>query len=205
MATRQLSTSATAREKSPAADKLSPYTPDNPLSHRHRSIGRRTQRRLSGRRFRQLVPAAQSPRRRCPALCLAAKWSATTNSIPTAIGATCPNTAPMWMPNGVAADWAPYRYGHWVWISPWGWTWVDDASWGFAPFHYGRWVQCRRRVGLAARTGSSRGPPSLRARARRVGRSPEAEWRSALAPEWRGFRSARAKSSCRPMPSARAM
>src|SRR5207237_7754094 len=20
------------------------------------------------------------------------------------------------------------------------WTWVDDYSWGFAPFHYGRWV-----------------------------------------------------------------
>jgi hypothetical protein len=36
--------------------------------------------------------------------------------------------------------WAPYRYGHWVWVSPWGWTWVDDAPWGFAPFHYGRWV-----------------------------------------------------------------
>jgi hypothetical protein len=27
-----------------------------------------------------------------------------------------------------------------VWVSPWGWTWVDDAPWGFAPFHYGRWV-----------------------------------------------------------------
>ena len=25
-------------------------------------------------------------------------------------------------------------------IGPWGWTWVDDAPWGFAPFHYGRWV-----------------------------------------------------------------
>ena len=23
---------------------------------------------------------------------------------------------------------------------PWGWTWVDEAPWGFAPFHYGRWV-----------------------------------------------------------------
>jgi hypothetical protein len=36
--------------------------------------------------------------------------------------------------------WAPYRYGHWAYIAPWGWTWVDDAPWGFAPFHYGRWV-----------------------------------------------------------------
>jgi len=46
----------------------------------------------------------------------------------------------VWVPSGVAADWAPYRYGHWVWVDPWGWTWVDDARWGFAPFHYGRWV-----------------------------------------------------------------
>ncbi len=30
--------------------------------------------------------------------------------------------------------------GHWAWIDPWGWTWVDDAPWGFAPFHYGRWA-----------------------------------------------------------------
>ena len=46
----------------------------------------------------------------------------------------------VWVPSGVAAGWAPYTYGHWVWISPWGWTWVDDEPWGFAPFHYGRWV-----------------------------------------------------------------
>ena len=53
---------------------------------------------------------------------------------------TVPSYGPIWVPRGVAAGWAPYRYGHWVWISPWGWTWVDDAPWGFAPFHYGRWV-----------------------------------------------------------------
>jgi uncharacterized protein DUF6600/FecR-like protein len=46
----------------------------------------------------------------------------------------------IWTPYSVPAGWAPYRYGHWVWIAPWGWTWVDDAPWGFAPFHYGRWV-----------------------------------------------------------------
>ena len=44
-----------------------------------------------------------------------------------------------WTPRVVAPGWAPYRVGHWVWIEPWGWTWVDDAPWGFAPFHYGRW------------------------------------------------------------------
>jgi len=45
----------------------------------------------------------------------------------------------VWFPAGVAVGWAPYRFGHWVYIMPWGWTWVDDAPWGFAPFHYGRW------------------------------------------------------------------
>ncbi|TLY74614.1 MAG: hypothetical protein E6K49_13210, partial [Gammaproteobacteria bacterium] len=51
-----------------------------------------------------------------------------------------PDYGYVWSPTVVAVGWAPYRYGHWVWISPWGWTWVDDAPWGFAPFHYGRWV-----------------------------------------------------------------
>ena len=45
----------------------------------------------------------------------------------------------VWMPTSVDADWAPYRDGHWAWIAPWGWTWVDEAPWGFAPYHYGRW------------------------------------------------------------------
>lgn len=50
---------------------------------------------------------------------------------------------PVWIPHQVAPGWAPYRVGHWVWIRPWGWTWVDDSPWGFAPFHYGRWVWFR--------------------------------------------------------------
>jgi hypothetical protein len=51
-----------------------------------------------------------------------------------------PNYGNVWTPTRVSTDWAPYRNGHWAWISPWGWTWVDDAPWGYAPFHYGRWV-----------------------------------------------------------------
>ena len=47
---------------------------------------------------------------------------------------------PVWVPTGVDAGWAPYRYGHWIWVDPWGWTWVEDEPWGYAPFHYGRWV-----------------------------------------------------------------
>ncbi len=51
-----------------------------------------------------------------------------------------PEYGNVWFPHTTVVGWAPYRYGHWVWISPWGWTWVDEEPWGFAPFHYGRWV-----------------------------------------------------------------
>ena len=49
----------------------------------------------------------------------------------------------VWIPTRVAAGWEPYRDGNWVWTRQWGWSWVDNAPWGFAPFHYGRWVQFR--------------------------------------------------------------
>src|SRR5205809_7338734 len=51
-----------------------------------------------------------------------------------------PDYGAVWVPRGVATGWAPYRYGHWAWVEPWGWTWIDDAAWGLAPFHYGRWA-----------------------------------------------------------------
>ncbi len=54
---------------------------------------------------------------------------------------------PIWYPATVPVGWAPYRYGRWVWVEPWGWTWVDNEPWGFAPFHYGRWVQVGPRWG----------------------------------------------------------
>ena len=47
---------------------------------------------------------------------------------------------PCWRPRAIVAGWAPYRYGHWAYVGPWGWTWVEDEPWGFAPFHYGRWA-----------------------------------------------------------------
>ena len=53
----------------------------------------------------------------------------------------------VWYPIEVRADWAPYRHGRWAWVRPWGWTWVDEAAWGFAPFHYGRWVSVSGRWG----------------------------------------------------------
>ncbi|WP_114969962.1 DUF6600 domain-containing protein [Rhodoferax ferrireducens] len=51
-----------------------------------------------------------------------------------------PTYGRVWIPRRVAPGWAPYRDGHWAWVNPWGWTWVDDAPWGFAVSHYGRWA-----------------------------------------------------------------
>ncbi len=63
----------------------------------------------------------------------------------------------VWFPRSTPVDWAPYRNGHWSWIDPWGWTWVDDAPWGFAPFHYGRWAYFNRGWGWVP------GPKTVRA------------------------------------------
>ncbi len=42
-------------------------------------------------------------------------------------------------PSAVGADFTPYvTAGHWAYDDRY--TWVSDYSWGWAPFHYGRWV-----------------------------------------------------------------
>ena len=51
-----------------------------------------------------------------------------------------PDYGAVWYPRSVDVGWAPYSYGYWNWVGPWGWTWVDYAPWGFAPYHYGRWA-----------------------------------------------------------------
>ena len=56
---------------------------------------------------------------------------------------------PVWLPRHVSSGWAPYRDGRWTWVSPWGWTWIDNAPWGYAPSHYGRWVLINQRWGWA--------------------------------------------------------
>jgi hypothetical protein len=58
-----------------------------------------------------------------------------------------PEYGHVWYPSGVASDWAPYHDGSWAWQDPYGWTWVDNSSWGFAPFHYGRWAYVGSRWG----------------------------------------------------------
>jgi hypothetical protein len=51
-----------------------------------------------------------------------------------------PEYGHVWRPTLLVDDWAPYRFGRWIWVSPWGWTWIDDA-----PSHYGRWAYARNR------------------------------------------------------------
>ncbi len=47
----------------------------------------------------------------------------------------------VWFPSDAPRGWVPYRFGHWRWIRPWGWTWIDDMQWGFTTSHYGRWAK----------------------------------------------------------------
>ena len=52
-----------------------------------------------------------------------------------------PNYGTIWQPapEVVGSEFAPYETaGHWSYGDDY--TWVSDYSWGWAPFHYGRWV-----------------------------------------------------------------
>ena len=44
----------------------------------------------------------------------------------------------VWVPRGISRGWRPYTDGRWVYTD-FGWTWVSEHAWGWAPFHYGRW------------------------------------------------------------------
>ena len=64
-----------------------------------------------------------------------------------------------WQPTVVVVnhDWRPYcDRGRWIY-SDCGWYWQSDYSWGWAPFHYGRWF-CDARCGWVWRPGSTWGP-----------------------------------------------
>ena len=54
---------------------------------------------------------------------------------------TMPDYGTVWVPDRAPRDWAPYHDGHWAWVDPWGWTWIDDEPYGYAVSHYGRWVR----------------------------------------------------------------
>jgi hypothetical protein len=51
-----------------------------------------------------------------------------------------PDYGYVWTPTSVSAGWSPYRFGRYTYVSGWGWAWIDDSPWGFAPYHYGSWV-----------------------------------------------------------------
>lgn len=58
-----------------------------------------------------------------------------------------PEYGNVWRPHRTSiaryVDWSPYRYGHWRYMPPYGWIWVNDEPWGWATYHYGRWVHWR--------------------------------------------------------------
>lgn len=50
-----------------------------------------------------------------------------------------PGYGDVWRPDA-DPDFQPYASnGHWV-VTEYGNTWVSDYDWGWAPFHYGRWI-----------------------------------------------------------------
>src|ERR1043165_9695789 len=49
-----------------------------------------------------------------------------------------PSYGYVWTP-ALGAGFFPYASnGYWVWTD-YGWPWVSNDPWGWAPFHYGRW------------------------------------------------------------------
>jgi hypothetical protein len=49
-----------------------------------------------------------------------------------------------WQPRDVDRDWRPYADGQWVYTDA-GWTWISDEPYGWAVYHYGRWVRVEGR------------------------------------------------------------
>ncbi|HZF11836.1 MAG TPA: DUF6600 domain-containing protein [Thermoanaerobaculia bacterium] len=45
----------------------------------------------------------------------------------------------VWEPTHVRVGWRPYTEGRWV-NTDYGWTWLSDEPWGWATYHYGRWL-----------------------------------------------------------------
>ncbi|MFZ1219963.1 MAG: DUF6600 domain-containing protein, partial [Chthoniobacterales bacterium] len=51
----------------------------------------------------------------------------------------------VWQPREAeeSRDWRPYTEGRWAYSDA-GWTWISDESFGWATYHYGRWLRLRR-------------------------------------------------------------
>jgi hypothetical protein len=48
----------------------------------------------------------------------------------------------IWRPYFASASWDPYASGIWALYPGSGYSWVSPYPWGWAPFHYGSWLQC---------------------------------------------------------------
>lgn len=72
---------------------------------------------------------------------------------------------PAWFPQGMPPGWAPYRQGRWVWVPPWGWTWIDHAL-GLRPVSLRPLDTHRQQLGLDTR--GIRGQTGLRSRTDRL-------------------------------------
>lgn len=50
----------------------------------------------------------------------------------------------VWQPREAeqSRDWRPYTEGRWVYSDA-GWTWVSDEPFGWATYHYGRWLRLK--------------------------------------------------------------
>jgi hypothetical protein len=51
----------------------------------------------------------------------------------------------VWQPREAeeSQDWRPYTEGRWAYSDA-GWTWISDEPFGWATYHYGRWVRLKR-------------------------------------------------------------
>jgi hypothetical protein len=68
-----------------------------------------------------------------------------------------PGYGDAWIPSA-GPDFQPYASnGHWV-VTEYGNTWVSDYEWGWAPFHYGRWIYDPAYGGWLWLPGSDWGP-----------------------------------------------
>ena len=48
----------------------------------------------------------------------------------------------IWKPSITEEGWRPYMNGRWVYTTN-GWLWVSNYRWGWACYHYGRWLQSK--------------------------------------------------------------
>lgn len=62
----------------------------------------------------------------------------------------------VWQPDDINNEWSPYSDGRWVYTDA-GWTWYSNEPYGWAVFHYGRWLDVRG-IGWVWIPGNEWGP-----------------------------------------------